>query len=162
MVIFNKHESVSYKEIRTVTQIEPEELSRHLLSLAHPKVRVLCKTPNTKRLEDDHTFTINPKYRNNKFRVRINLIGKKASTPPKEIPEGVMEARKNIVEAAIVRIMKSRKQLAHKDLIREVIHQLSSRFNPPPAFIKKRIESLIEREYLERDSNDRKVYSYLA
>lgn len=28
--------------------------------------------------------------------------------------------------------------------------------------IKKRIENLIEREFLERDANDRKLYTYLA
>jgi len=31
-----------------------------------------------------------------------------------------------------------------------------------PTVIKKRIESLIEREFLERDKNDRKLYRYLA
>jgi hypothetical protein len=40
----------------------------------------------------------------------------------------------------------------------QVTRQLSPRFVPNPAVIKKRIESLIEREFLERDPNDRKVY----
>jgi cullin 3 len=31
-----------------------------------------------------------------------------------------------------------------------------------PPDIKKRIENLIEREFLERDPNDRKMYRYLA
>lgn len=31
-----------------------------------------------------------------------------------------------------------------------------------PADIKKRIENLIEREFLERDATDRKMYRYLA
>lgn len=37
---------------------------------------------------------------------------------------------------------------------------------PPPPFLqtdlKKRIESLIDREYLERDAADAQVYNYLA
>jgi len=69
---------------------------------------------------------------------------------------------KNAVEAAIVRIMKARKTLAHNNLIAEVVKQLSTRFNPDPTFIKQRIASLIEREYMERDENDRKIYHYLA
>ena len=44
----------------------------------------------------------------------------------------------------------------------QVTRQLSSRFLPNPTVIKKRIESLIEREFLERDANDRKLYRYLA
>ena len=35
-------------------------------------------------------------------------------------------------------------------------------FKPDPKQIKKRIEDLIAREYLERDSNNNNVYKYLA
>jgi cullin 3 len=66
------------------------------------------------------------------------------------------------VEAAIVRIMKARKALHHNDLIAEVTKQLSIRFNPSPQFIKKRVESLMERDYLTRAEDDRRVYMYVA
>lgn len=52
--------------------------------------------------------------------------------------------------------------LDHNTIITEVTRQLAGRFLPNPAVIKKRIESLIEREFLERDSEDRKLYRYLA
>ena len=58
--------------------------------------------------------------------------------------------------------MKTRKRLDNSNLVAEVTKQLSARFRPTPQAIKKRIESLIEREYLERDSEDRRVYNYLA
>jgi hypothetical protein len=47
-------------------------------------------------------------------------------------------------KACIVRIMKSRKQMTHNDLVNEVTRQLASRFQPNPLGIKKRIEGLIE------------------
>ena len=59
------------------------------------------------------------------------------------------------IEAAIVRIMKARKQLAHNTLIAECVEQLKSRFPPNPTIIKRRIESLIERDYLARTPEDR-------
>lgn len=44
----------------------------------------------------------------------------------------------------------------------EVISLLSSRFNPDLDMIKRRIESLIDREYLERLPEDQSTYSYVA
>ena len=40
--------------------------------------------------------------------------------------------------------------------------QLKSRFAVEPSVIKMRIESLIERDFLERDKNNMKRYQYLA
>ena len=44
-----------------------------------------------------------------------------------------------------MRIMKNRKRLSHNDLVNEVVRQLLQRFQPSPALIKKRIESLLDR-----------------
>lgn len=52
--------------------------------------------------------------------------------------------------------------LDHNNLVAEVTKQLAPRFLPNPAVVKKRIESLIERDFLERDATDRKLYRYLA
>ena len=49
--------------------------------------------------------------------------------------------------------MKARRVLDHNTIISEVTRQLSGRFMPNPAVVKKRIESLIEREFLERGAN---------
>jgi hypothetical protein len=56
--------------------------------------------------------------------------------------------------------MKARKRLSHTLLISETMTQL--KFPAQNSDIKKRVESLIEREYLERDSNEAAVYRYLA
>lgn len=64
------------------------------------------------------------------------------------------------VDAAVVRVMKARKSLAHTLLISELFKLL--KFPVTPSDLKKRIESLIEREYLERDKDQPNVYNYLA
>ena len=48
-------------------------------------------------------------------------------------------------------------------LVTETISQLTAQFKPDVTMIKKRIESLIEREYLERvDTGPLPAYRYLA
>jgi hypothetical protein len=56
--------------------------------------------------------------------------------------------------------MQSRKRLEHNQLITEALLHL--RFRPNVADLKKRIEALIEREYLERDPDDMRMYKYLV
>ena len=67
--------------------------------------------------------------------------------------------RNHILDAVIVRIMKSRKMIEHNELVSIVITQIHM-FKADSKSIKKRIESLIERDFLERDSN--KSYKYVA
>ncbi len=71
----------------------------------------------------------------------------------------IEEDRSIAIEAAIARIMKARKTLGHQQLIAEVLAQLSF-FKLDPKIIK--LEALIDREYLERDSDNQSTYRYLA
>ena len=61
----------------------------------------------------------------------------------------------------MVRIMKSRRKLDHTCLVQEVMQTLQM-FKPHPTVIKQKIEHLIDREYLERDPDDKSIYRYLA
>ena len=63
------------------------------------------------------------------------------------------------IDAACIRIMKSRKTMKHQDLMGEIMTQL--KFKAVSQDIKRRIESLIEREYMER-GDEHGSYNYLA
>ena len=74
--------------------------------------------------------------------------------------EEVFRDRQYQVDAVIVRTMKARKTLSHTLLISELMTQL--RFPARVSDLKKRIESLIEREYMARDKDDSSLYMYVA
>ena len=84
-----------------------------------------------------------------------------ASLDESHNPKKVEEDRSIIIEAAIVRIMKARKTLAHQQLVGEVLSQLAF-FRPNPKAVKGRIEALIGREFLERDADNPNTYKYVA
>jgi cullin 1 len=52
--------------------------------------------------------------------------------------------------------------MQHQQLVMEVVQQLSRMFKPDFKLIKKRIEDLIAREYLERDKDNPQLFKYLA
>jgi len=185
--LFNDKSTWTLGEIRSETQIPDMELRRHLISLCTPKHRILRKGSKGKGINNDSdTFTFNSDYTSKMRRVKIPLVSMKEAVTSKtavagadgvcsrttvecskdyatdRVPAAVEEDRRHLVEAATVRIMKARNSLHHNELIAEVTKQLSVRFVPKPQFIKKRIECLIEREYLERSHEDHRVYMYVA
>lgn len=165
LMLFNNADGLTYKDIERDTEIPASDLKRCLQSLACVKGKnVLRKEPMSKDISEDDTFYFNDKFTSKLVKVKIGtVVAQKESEPEKqETRQRVEEDRKPQIEAAIVRIMKSRRVLDHNSIVAEVTKQLQARFLPNPVVIKKRIESLIEREFLERDKVDRKLYRYLA
>uniref|UniRef100_A0A3Q3WPV2 Cullin family profile domain-containing protein n=1 Tax=Mola mola TaxID=94237 RepID=A0A3Q3WPV2_MOLML len=167
LMLFNNREKCSFEEIQQETDIPERELMRALQSLACGKStqRVLSKEPKSKEIESGHIFTVNDQFSSELHRVKIQtVVAKQGESDPerKEMWQKVNDNRKHEIEAAIVRIMKSRKKMQHGVLVAEVTQQLQVRFRPSPLVITKCIKGLIVREYLARTPDDHKVYTYVA
>ncbi|XP_071772225.1 cullin-4B [Centroberyx gerrardi] len=161
LLMFNEGEEFTLEEIKLATGIEDSELRRTLQSLACGKARVLTKLPKSKDVEDGDKFSCNDDFKHKLFRIKINQIQMKETVEEQaSTTERVFQDRQYQIDAAIVRIMKMRKTLSHNLLVSEVYNQL--KFPVKPADLKKRIESLIDRDYMERDKENPNQYNYVA
>ncbi|KAG2735891.1 hypothetical protein G9P44_002105 [Scheffersomyces stipitis] len=173
---FDEKKELTYNEIQELTGIPEADLKRHLQSIAvAPRSRLLVKSPMTKEVNDDDVFRLNESFKSPSIKVKVLTVSAASSVAPtrskpkteqeeeaEEVQSNIAEGRKIEVNAAIVRIMKSRHTIRHNELIEELIKQLQNRFQPSILLIKQRIEDLIEKEYLKRDEDERNLYHYVA
>jgi cullin 1 len=158
LLLFEGDGELAFDAIVSATGLEESLVKKLLATLTISKFKVLKKSgANPKAIEDDEKFSPNTAFQCPQLKLKIPP----PITEETHNKERVVEDRSIAIEAAIVRIMKARKQLSHQQLVSEVISQLAF-FKPNPKVIKQRIEHLIEREYLERDQNQASTYRYLA
>ena len=78
------------------------------------------------------------------------------------VPPGVIQDRKNQIDAALVRTMKARGVMNTNGLVQEAIKQLHRWYRPTTRDIKAQIDALIEKEYMIRRPDDPKMLEYKA
>lgn len=152
-------ETLTYEEVRDRAGLSDKDAVRVLASLSILKHRVLAKTGDARRVGPGDAFTVNAGFTDRMRRVKIPLP---SSDDKKRVVEDVSKDRQGAMDAAIVRIMKARRAMTHANLVVETNAQLRRLFKPDMKAIKKTIESLIEREFLERDPDAAASYRYLA
>lgn len=154
---FNSAAQYGFKQLQEIMGLEEEVCKRLLHSLSCGKYSVLRKTPKSRSISTSDNFAFNETFtcRNRKIRIPMASLEDTATS------KNVQQDRSIAIEAAAVRTMKARKVMTHQELVTEIITQLHF-FRPNPKVIKRRIETLIEREYLERDTDKTNVYRYVA
>ncbi|KAK0487301.1 Cullin [Armillaria novae-zelandiae] len=154
LVQYNNHDTLSLSELVTATSI-PKELINQVLAIL-VKAKILIN-------EESEQYDLNPGFKSKKIRVNLNQpIKAEVRAEATEVLKNVDEDRKYVIQATIVRIMKARKSMKNQQLIQEVISQISQRFAPKIPDIKKAIDTLLEKEYIERVDGTRDTFAYVA
>lgn len=150
-------------------------------SLACGNKKVLKKRPVGRDVGDEDVFYFNADFSDPRAKVHINSIQSKETVGfcfqicifriiPHRLPNFQPEEnkrtqtsiegdRKHYLDAAIVRIMKARKELSYEQLKAATIDAVKTHFVPEVSVIKQRIAGLVVREYLTRDQEDMNVYA---
>lgn len=165
LLLFNERESLTIPEISDTLRIEKDEVKRLLKSLLvriskRSKTgivsKVLAKDQKHLPLLDTDTFVLSKTFKH----TRISFSLRK---PTMKRVDTDMRPKRNVrLEAAIVRTMKANKVMLERELIREVMSQVTSFFKPDVKMIKRSVESLMERAYVQRDPDDRKKILYIS
>ena len=144
LLYFNEkapNEAVSYIELQEATKLKDEELKRTLQSLACARYRVLLKSPKGRDVNATDKFVVDPNFTDAKYRIKINQIQlKETREENKQTHERVAADRQYETQAAIVRIMKSKKRVKHALLVANVIDATKNRGSVNADDIKKQIE----------------------
>jgi cullin 4 len=99
------------RELCETTGLDVATMKNVLGSMVFAKdLGVLKKTPKTKAIEDDHTLELDAAYRNPNVRITLPIV---AVEEKKHAAETVSQERMIVIDAALVRIMKTRKTLSH-------------------------------------------------
>ncbi|PBK97849.1 Cullin-domain-containing protein [Armillaria gallica] len=154
LVQYNNHDTLSLSELVTATSIPKELISQVLAILVKAKILIN---------DESEQYDLNPAFKSKKIRVNLNQpIKAEVRAEATEVLKNVDEDRKYVIQATIVRIMKARKSMKNQQLIQEVISQISQRFAPKIPDIKKAIDTLLEKEYIERVDGTRDTFAYVA
>ncbi|KAA0193623.1 Cullin-2 [Fasciolopsis buskii] len=116
-------------------------------------------------LEPDTWVVLNENFQSKRLKIRVTATSNTKEAIQAEahkVEQQVTDDRRYFIKAAIVRIMKARKQMDHTALVAEVVQQASGRFHASTTLIKQCIENLIEQDYLERSPGGASQYNYLA
>ena len=125
LLLFNAEESLTTLQIQQMTGMDADDTARTLLSLSLGKVKILKKTPHVKQVLPKDTWSLNASFTHPQRRIVVNSI--QATESPQEVTqtrERVFEDRAFAVDAAIVRIMKTKKKLSFRSLVADVFEMV--------------------------------------
>lgn len=157
--------AASLGDLCNMFQIELKTLVQHLGILFKAKVLTGISV-KTDKLSDamaqarvDTVIELNPKFSSSKRKINLFQFLKNDDNASDSDSDkvDVTKDRQIVIEAGIVRIMKRLKKTSYTILINEIIGETSRYFKPNIGMIKRCIDTLLQKKYLEYPSADEKT-----
>ncbi|CAG8561919.1 12441_t:CDS:10 [Cetraspora pellucida] len=141
---YNKNMSYTFEELKQKTDLNEYVLADHLKVLIETKI---LKISNGTKVGDPLScYELNMNFESKKNRIQLNV---QIKSERNNETQRTVEDRMFLLQAAILRVMKPRKKIRNVVLVNEVIAQLSHRFKPKIHDIKKCMDILTEKGYIE-------------
>ena len=155
LLLFNNCEELSLSDISNQTNLTGSDLGKIIQSLIEVGILLQndCESP----------ICLNINFSSKKTKIKLPMTTLSSENPdPENMKKSIDDDRSLYLQAIIVRIMKAQKRLIHNLLVSQAIELSKSRFYPSVSLIKKCIDILLDKSYIERDSNNRDEYIYLV
>ncbi|CAF1539242.1 unnamed protein product [Adineta ricciae] len=153
LFLFNDKPNWTVEQIQDRTQIESKLLPDILSILSNKNILI-----SENGFDSTSVIRLTDNFTSDKFRVNLNIpLELNKEKKSNDLSRTIDEERRMKIQAALVRIMKKEKILKYSLLI----EQIRTQFQPEVSSIKKCIEILIEKEYFQRDPNDKNTLVYL-
>ena len=167
LCLFNDgSEFITCGEIKQKTGMTDDDFIASMRQLCNPRYGVLGKQVNKPIFKDDEPINVKMEFKSSSVRVLLipQRVVKRVNAEPtaEEAKEAkkVAKERVFVIQAHIVKVMKTQKKYSIQNLLTDVIRNIHL-FKPEPKMIKEQIEVLIGQDYMKRDENNKAELIYI-
>lgn len=174
LLLFNERDEWTGPELEAQLGVDEATLAPYIDSLARPTIKALTARsadPNVSMKDATFSqlvFSVNSKLPQQATRkgkalpkLRYAMGKQDVAKAVEAVDMAVQEERKYAIQAALVRTMKANKTCKITVLVPDVCKALSGLFQAQPQFVRKQMEDLIDRGFMERADDPREL-RYIA
>jgi len=173
LTLLETHGTLTVKDVTSLLGYSSEEIIAYEANnlIFNPSINrtrdrnigfITTNAEEKKDIAPQHTITLNKNFKPTNLKPNTVPMKIKRIIAP-NAPDFELINQRIIVDAAVIRIMKGRigQKTTHQNIVSEVSKQVTL-FTAQPPFIKERLESLLEKEFIKRNVNDFNCYEYAA